>query len=504
MVSEDSPRLAIPLLTSWGESATSCVQHLLSIFTLSTSWADKSSEHIAADAAQAIAEILELEFAAVQFSASSGVETFRHSPAKDDASGLILEALTQMNFPWPTSGVSDWRSPSGGPMLRVARIPVGLGGDGWLFAGSSKPHFPEDSEFVLLCTCANQIAIALQYCRIEAALRESEERFRKFAEYSANVLWILDANAMRIEYLSSAFARIWGQAPETMLGSIDRWAGTIYPEDRNDALAALDSVLRGDVVIQRYRIVRSKFEVRWIRHMLFPIRDAEGGVTRVGGIAEDISKSVEFQIYVLIANDFARESVSLLLQRSGYNVKCFTSPRLFLEVAPVLVPGCLLFDERESDTQGLRIVRELRARLIDLPVIVIGDSRSGVSVAVNTIKAGATDWLEAPYEEANLLSAVGSALAGVQDAVAADRASGLAQTHVSEMTPRERDVLLGLVAGETNKEIARRLDISPRTVELHRARVMERLGAQTLSEAVLLAAAAGLIPGPAKSWGGGP
>jgi FixJ family two-component response regulator len=85
--------------------------------------------------------------------------------------------------------------------------------------------------------------------------------------------------------------------------------------------------------------------------------------------------------------------------------------------------------------------------------------------------------------------------------VVADRASELARIHIAEMTPREREVLLGLVVGETSKVIARRLAISPRTVELHRARVMERLGARTLSEAVFLAASAGLKPQPDEDPG---
>jgi FixJ family two-component response regulator len=135
----------------------------------------------------------------------------------------------------------------------------------------------------------------------------------------------------------------------------------------------------------------------------------------------------------------------------------------------------------------------VKARRIDLPIIVIGKSRGDVGLAVKAMKAGATDWLEAPCKEAELLAAVASALAGVQGTMVADRASELARTHVAEMTGRERDVLLGLVVGETNKVIARRLGISPRTVEMHRAHVMERLGARTLSEAVLLAASAGLV-----------
>jgi FixJ family two-component response regulator len=306
---------------------------------------------------------------------------------------------------------------------------------------------------------------------------------------------------MRIEYLSSAFAQIWGQSPATMLGEIDRWTDSIYPDDRIGTLAALDSALRGEVVIQQYRIVRSTLVIRCIRHTLFPIRDDEGRVIRVGGVAEDVTKPAELQVYILSSEDSFRQRIARLLQKSGYGVKAFTSSRVFLEVAPVLVPGCLILDGRGSETKGLHIVSELKARRINLPAIVVGSSRGDVRWAVKTMKAGAADWLEAPYEEAEFLAAVASALVGVQDAMVADRASEIARTSVAEMTPREREVLFGLVAGETNKEIARRLGISPRTVEMHRAHVMERLGARTLSEAVLLAAAAGLISNPTKSQG---
>jgi FixJ family two-component response regulator len=216
-------------------------------------------------------------------------------------------------------------------------------------------------------------------------------------------------------------------------------------------------------------------------------------VSRIGGVAADITKPADIQVYVLNPDDSYRDRVSLLLQKSGYGVKAFASSRTFLEVAPVLVPGCLILDGPGSETKGLRIVSELKARRIDLPIIVIGKSRGDVGLAVKAMKAGATDWLEAPCKEAELLAAVASALAGVQNTMVADRASELARTHVAEMTGRERDVLLGLVVGETNKVIARRLGISPRTVEMHRAHVMERLGARTLSEAVLLAASACLV-----------
>jgi hypothetical protein len=146
MITVDPPMRTIPLLTSWGESEKLCVQDLLALSTLSALWIDKDSEHIATEAARALAGLLELEFAAVQFSASSGTETFRHSAPKGDLNGLnatSFEALPQMNDRWRTSAVSDWQSSSDGPVMRIARIPIGLRSDGWLFAGSIDRQFSE-------------------------------------------------------------------------------------------------------------------------------------------------------------------------------------------------------------------------------------------------------------------------------------------------------------------------------------------------------------------------
>jgi FixJ family two-component response regulator len=214
-------------------------------------------------------------------------------------------------------------------------------------------------------------------------------------------------------------------------------------------------------------------------------------VRRAGGIAQDITNHSSSQVYVVHTNDASRQRLTLLLQGAGYDVKAFPSARTFFEMAPVLVAGCVVLDISAEETSGLMVLRELKARHIKLPVIVLGN-RGDPGPAVQAMKAGAVDWLEASCETEPLLVAVASAMAGVRKAMEANRTADLARRRIAEMSARERAVLAGLMAGETNKSIGRRLGISPRTVETHRAHVMEQLGAHTLPEAVLLAASAGL------------
>jgi len=325
-------------------------------------------------------------------------------------------------------------------------------------------------------------------------LRASEERFRQFAEHSTGVLWIADVEAMRLDYLSPAFEAVAGRPPEAALGNLARWAETVHPDDRTGALEALERVRQGEVVTQEYRIVRPDGAVRWIRDTCFPIRDERGRVRQAGGIAQDVTKHAGSLVYVVDADEDSRRCLSLLLRGAGYEVKAFASARAFLEAVTALVPGCVVLDTRAPAAGGLAIPRTLKARRVDLPVIVTGSSGGDVGTGVQAMKAGAVDWLEAPCEAEALLPAVASAMAGIRDTAEADRAAELAQARVAAMSVREREVLDGLLAGGTSKTIARDLGISPRTVENHRTHLMERLGARTLSEAVLMAAAAGLRP----------
>jgi FixJ family two-component response regulator len=266
----------------------------------------------------------------------------------------------------------------------------------------------------------------------------------------------------------------------------------IHPDDRESALAAMEPALSGELVVREYRIVRQDGTVRWIRDIMFPMRDAQGRVHRIGGIAEDISVDDGSLVYIVDGDRTSREGLALLLQQNGFAIKAFASDAEFIEVAPVLAMGCVIVDIASLQSKGLAIARQLKATGSRLPVIAIGRSGGDVTLAVQAMKAGAVDWLEVPYQQEALLAAVASALANIHAAAEEQRSAESARRRISEMSTREREVLDGLLAGGTNKSIAKELGISPRTVELHRAGVMERLGARTLPEAVLMTATAGV------------
>jgi PAS domain S-box-containing protein len=331
--------------------------------------------------------------------------------------------------------------------------------------------------------------------RSEAALRASEARFREFAEHSASVLWITDLEGLRIEYLSPAFETVWDRPAGTMPQRIELWTESIHPDDRAHALAAMERVRRGEVTTAQYRIRRPTGGERWIRDTLFPIRDEQGRAWRLGGIAQDITAPGHTRIYVVGAEEASRQRLTLLLgRRAGYEVQPFDTARAFLDVAPALMPGCVVLDFAASGGWGPLVVRELKARRIGLPVVAVGESRGDVGIAVQALKAGAVDWLEVPYGDDAMLAAVASVLASAAEAAEGDQAAELARARIAALSGRGREVLEGLLAGGTNKTIARELGLSPRTVEIHRAHVMEILGARSLADLVLLATTAGFQP----------
>jgi FixJ family two-component response regulator len=156
----------------------------------------------------------------------------------------------------------------------------------------------------------------------------------------------------------------------------------------------------------------------------------------------------------------------------------------------------------DASPSRFELGRILISRRIDLPVIFETDLGGDVDLAIWAMKAGAIDVLQTPAEPRMVLAAVASALATLRQVDMIEDAAEGARAQIALMSTREREVLDGLLAGGTNKTIARELGISPRTVEVHRARMMERLGAHTAQEAVMAAAAAGVKPPRGRRDGG--
>ncbi len=200
--------------------------------------------------------------------------------------------------------------------------------------------------------------------------------------------------------------------------------------------------------------------------------------------------SDERLIYLVDDDEAIRHSASFMLRHAGFRVKTYPDGLAFLEDASSAESGCVLLDVQMPGMDGLEVQDALNARGVALPVIVL-TGHGDVAVAVRAMKAGAVDFVEKPYAKQTLVDALTRAFERLESRrkndVLADEARGL----IERLTVRERDVLVGLVEGQTNKAIAETLDISPRTVEIHRANLMEKLGAPSLSTVLRIAFAAG-------------
>jgi two-component system response regulator FixJ len=194
--------------------------------------------------------------------------------------------------------------------------------------------------------------------------------------------------------------------------------------------------------------------------------------------------AAERLVYIVDDDPAIRRSLERLLDTAGFQAVSYAMPKAFLGVAAGLAAGCVVLDLRMPEMSGLEVQARLLLIKPDLPVILMtgqGDVRS----AVRAMKAGAVDFIEKPYSDDALVAAIESALkAGAANDRTADIAAAAAL--IDTLSPRERQVLEALAAGQSNKAIAFDVGISVRTVEVHRARMMERLGVRQFAEAVRL------------------
>ena len=206
-----------------------------------------------------------------------------------------------------------------------------------------------------------------------------------------------------------------------------------------------------------------------------------------------MTTSMQPMVYVVDDDQGMLDSTVWLLESVGLKALPFTSGRAFLEACDRQRNACVLLDVRMPGMSGLNVQEELRRRGIDLPLIFVS-GHADVPIVVRAFRAGAVDFIEKPYNEQLRLASVQQALASRVQPPPAE-AGRLAEVRacLDQLTPRERDVLLPLVRGYTNREMAEQLAISVKTIDLYRSRVMKRMQAETLAELVGMVIAAGLV-----------
>jgi two-component system response regulator FixJ len=194
-------------------------------------------------------------------------------------------------------------------------------------------------------------------------------------------------------------------------------------------------------------------------------------------------------IYVVDDDDTFRSSLQWLLESVGLAVRTFANAAEFLDAYVPGAPGCLVLDIRMPGMSGLQLQDQLASRGIGIPVIFL-TGHGDVPMAVAAVKKGALDFLQKPYNDQQLLDVVNAALKRDVELREQEARSRQIAGLVTSMTPREREVMDAVVSGKSNKMIAEELGVTIKTVEAHRARVMEKMGAESLAHLVHLVMAA--------------
>jgi len=197
-------------------------------------------------------------------------------------------------------------------------------------------------------------------------------------------------------------------------------------------------------------------------------------------------------VHIIDDDEGLRESLAFLLRSAAFEVKSFESAKAFLDVLPHAAPGCIITDVRMPDISGIELLRRLKELKIGVPVIVItghGDN----ALAVEAMKIGAADFFEKPFDDDLLVASVRAVLRQREGQTKRGAKRAEIEHRISTLSRREKDVLTGLIEGRANKQIAFDLGISPRTVEIYRANLMNKMQADSLSDLVRMALLAEML-----------
>src|SRR5580692_1455009 len=198
------------------------------------------------------------------------------------------------------------------------------------------------------------------------------------------------------------------------------------------------------------------------------------------------------KVYVIDDDDAMRDSLDFLLGAADFSVTLFESAQHFLDALPDAGFGCVVSDVRMPGVDGIEMLKRLKASRSTFPVVIM-TGHGDVPLAVEAMKLGAVDFLEKPFEDDRLIGMIDIALKQAASGAQTEAVTAEIAARMASLSPRERQVMEGLIAGLSNKLIAREYDISPRTIEVYRANVMTKMQAASLSELVRLAIRAGVL-----------
>jgi two-component system response regulator FixJ len=197
-------------------------------------------------------------------------------------------------------------------------------------------------------------------------------------------------------------------------------------------------------------------------------------------------------VYVIDDDDAMRDSLDFLLRAADFHVTLFESAQNFLNALPTIDFGCVVSDVRMPGIDGIELLKHLKAGGSLFPVVIM-TGHGDVPLAVEAMKLGAMDFVEKPFEDDRLIGMIEAALKQAEMGIKSEAVTLEIQSRIASLSPRERQVMDGLIAGFSNKLIAREYDISPRTIEVYRANVMTKMQAASLSELVRLAMRGGVV-----------
>lgn len=316
-------------------------------------------------------------------------------------------------------------------------------------------------------------------------ITERDTRFHEISASASSLIWSADVATRRVEGLNPRFRAPWALPSDGTPIVWEDWVATLHPEDRSNMLGVFDRVVGGETIQGEFRANAPDGTPRWFHATAFPIPDHNGVVRRIGGLLVEVRRTSESRVYLIGAEHDDALAASLIAD--DCRIRRFDSLAAFRAVIDDLLPGVAVIGRSVSLGELLEATPALKSNTPRLPWIVVGPLQDHLSEVVQLMKHGATNVLSDTAPVDAILAAVRAAQPVTAPAAARTPASQ-ARDRIAQLSLRERQVLEGLAAGGTNKTIALKLSLSPRTVETYRAQLMDRLGVRTLADVLRLAA----------------